>query len=498
MTGALPVQPAMVMASPEELVVMAQPMTVQPEEVVVMAQPEELVVMAQPVLQMGMPVADAMDEMALQAEADRRAVEGRIRAAEQRAQQAEAAMRLQEAEMRARAAEETLAQQARMAALEKALRDAMPGWFGVWTDRSTATLLTAIAQAEAAAPPAGSSLLAALNDARAALRGQGEAKARKEAEERVKREAEERARREAEERARAERARQAAAQRNRLKLVLQDGRGIALEHRSVDATHGRHAHFMRMASAAEAIEVEFDRRGCVMVVAGHHVVRQHCLDNWHGAPDIGNRQHFSTWAQTHSTHPSQQWTFNSSDCTISPKNARHLCLGWQNHAQLVSRSDHAALKFKAPGAVIDNSNNTSHVPMAPMPMQMGRSAKLDFCEPLVHLDLAPVQITGDCCCPFPPPVFICCCSDLTQAYHGGQGVQVHPLVAPTSHTRFTTTIRARPQVQYVPATGELLRPEACNQRFHVEWGNYQPESKVLSFHCGVFDCPDNEQWQPYS
>lgn len=52
-------------------------------------------------------------------------------------------------------------------------------------------------------------------------------------------------------------------------------------------------------------------------------------------------------------------------------------------------------------------------------------------------------------------------------------------------------------MQYVPATGELLRPEACNQRFHVEWGNYQPESKVLSFHCGIFDCPDNEKWDLY-
>ena len=45
-----------------------------------------------------------------------------------------------------------------MDALERALRDAMPGWFGMWTDRSTATLLTAIAQAVAAAPPAGTGL----------------------------------------------------------------------------------------------------------------------------------------------------------------------------------------------------------------------------------------------------------------------------------------------------------------------------------------------------
>lgn len=72
------------------------------------------------------------------------------------------------------------------------------------------------------------------------------------------------------------------------------------------------------------------------------------------------------------------------------------------------------------------------MPMAPVPMKMGRGAKIDFREPRVHLDLAPVQITGDCCCPFPPPVFICCCSDLTQAY-GGQGVKVHP--APVTPTK---------------------------------------------------------------
>ena len=102
-------------------------------------------------------------------------------------------MRLQEAEMKARAAEQALAQQSRMAALEKALRDAMPGWFGTWTDRSTATLQTAIAQAEAAFPPEGSSLQAALLEAKAALRSQKEAKAKQEADERARKEAEERA-----------------------------------------------------------------------------------------------------------------------------------------------------------------------------------------------------------------------------------------------------------------------------------------------------------------
>ena len=150
---------------------------------------------------MAMPVVDTS---ALETDAKIREAEAKIREAEQRARQAEAAVRLQEAEMRARAAEQALAQQARMAALEKALRDAMPGWFSTWTERSTASLQTAIAQAEAAAPPAGSSLHSALLEAKEALRGQLEAKAKKEAEERAKREAEEKARREAEERARRE------------------------------------------------------------------------------------------------------------------------------------------------------------------------------------------------------------------------------------------------------------------------------------------------------
>ena len=102
------------------------------------------------------------------------------------------------------AEEQALAQQSRMAALEKALRDAMPGWLGWWNDQSTETLQTAIAQAEAAFPPEGSSLHAALLKAKAALRSQEEEKARREAEARARRDAEARARGEAEARARRE------------------------------------------------------------------------------------------------------------------------------------------------------------------------------------------------------------------------------------------------------------------------------------------------------
>ena len=149
-----------------------------------------------------------------------------------------------------------------------------------------------------------------------------------------------------------------AQQPNRLKLVLQDGRGIALEPGTVDATHGRRAHFMRLVSAAEAIEVEFDDRGCVKVVAGHPLLGQHFLDNWRGRPAAGNRQHFSTWGQTHWAHASQQWELNLTDGTISPKNAPQLCLGWRDHSLLVPRTDSLALRFQLPlGTQISNSNN---------------------------------------------------------------------------------------------------------------------------------------------
>ena len=56
------------------------------------------------------------------------------------------------------------------ASLEKALRDAMRPFDGTWTDSDVATLQTAIAQAEAAFPPEGSSLQATLNEAKEILR----------------------------------------------------------------------------------------------------------------------------------------------------------------------------------------------------------------------------------------------------------------------------------------------------------------------------------------
>ena len=112
----------------------------------------------------------------------------------------------------------------------------------------------------------------------------------------------------------------------------------------------------------------------------------------------------------------------------------------------------------------------AHV-MAPTTQQMSRARTISF-EGRTPLKLDGIGLTGDCCCFFPPPVFICCCSDITR----GREVAV----------------------VYDSGTGFLLRPEMCNQRLHVEWGNYNIGSKVLSFHCGCFDCPDNEQWDLYT
>jgi hypothetical protein len=90
-------------------------------------------------------------------------------------------------------------------------------------------------------------------------------------------------------------------------------------------------------------------------------------------------------------------------------------------------------------------------------------------------------LTKECdwCLPFPPPVFICCLSDLKL---GGE------------HEALT--------VHYHPGTGLLNRPECCDQRIHnsanIEAGKNSSENQVLSFRCGVFPCPDHESWQFYS
>ena len=85
-------------------------------------------------------------------------------------ERADACIAALDEEMRTRAEEQGQAQQARMAALEKALRDVMR----MSTVRSTEPLKAAIAQVQAVSPPAGSSLQAALLEAEASLRNQEE------------------------------------------------------------------------------------------------------------------------------------------------------------------------------------------------------------------------------------------------------------------------------------------------------------------------------------
>ena len=90
--------------------------------------------------------------------------------------------------------------------------------------------------------------------------------------------------------------------------------------------------------------------------------------------------------------------------------------------------------------------------------------------------------------PFPPPVFICCCSGLMLGpWHDAATVQYDPhsgclltrfsrafsrLLAPSR--AFVTPSHALSRLlRYDPHSGYLRRPEACNQRVHVSWGNYQ-------------------------
>ena len=104
--------------------------------------------------------------------------------------------------------------------------------------------------------------------------------------------------------------------------------------------------------------------------------------------------------------------------------------------------------------------------------------RLTLASPMAYDNGRPGQaltVECDCCCPFPPPVFVCCCSGVRL------GDEHHAM-----------------QVVYNPSRGQLLRPEACNQRIHTTWEKFVPDNEVNSFHCGCFDCDHHESWTLYS
>ena len=125
---------------------------------------------------------------------------------------------------------------------------------------------------------------------------------------------------------------------------------------------------------------------------------------------------------------------------------------------------------------------------APAAAQMDRGFPIAGHKGPLRLTLAShpgqaLTLEGDFCCPFPPPVFVCCCSGV--------------LLGDEKYAM---------QVVYNPSRGQLLRPEvctweeplACNQRIHNTWEKFVPNNEVNTFHCGCFDCDPNESWTLYS
>ena len=118
--------------------------------------------------------------------------------------------------------------------------------------------------------------------------------------------------------------------------------------------------------------------------------------------------------------------------------------------------------------------------VAPAAAQRNLGVPIAGREGPLHLTLtshpgAALTTDGDCCIPFPPPVFMLCCSGV--------------LLGDENNAM---------KVVYKPANGRLLRPDACYQRIYSESDKFVPDSEVCSFHCGCFDCDPNESWTLYS
>jgi hypothetical protein len=117
---------------------------------------------------------------------------------------------------------------------------------------------------------------------------------------------------------------------------------------------------------------------------------------------------------------------------------------------------------------------------APAAAQRNRGVPIAGREGPLHLTLtshpgAALKTDGDCCIPCPPPVFVCCFSGVLL------GDENSPM-----------------KVVYKPANGRLLRPDACYQRIHSDSDKFVPDSEVISFRCGCFDCDQNQSWTLYS
>ena len=118
--------------------------------------------------------------------------------------------------------------------------------------------------------------------------------------------------------------------------------------------------------------------------------------------------------------------------------------------------------------------------VAPAAAQMNRGVPIAGREGPLRLTLTShpgqaLRTDGDCCIPFPPPVFVCCCSGVLL---GDENSAM--------------------KVVYNPARGQLLRPDACYQRIHNEDEKFVPDNEVISFRCGLLDCDQSESWTLYS